>query len=257
MTLRRRQASLLDAIRVKGVASVRELATTLRVSESTVRRDLAQLDRLGEVTRTYGGAVLSRNDTADDGKPEVPYAVIDEEHRPFKEAMAAKAADLVPDDSVVLLDIGTSTPWVARRLRGRTVTVITGNLAVLDVLRDDPVVRLVLLGGVVRGNFQTLVGSLTLKALDQISADLMFLSCTGVRPNGHVVDDMAVEAPIKQAMMDAAGQVVLLAHEAKVPGTGSLRLCSLSDVDTLITTGGVDPSIVALCEQGGGRVVLA
>ncbi|GAA4213852.1 DeoR/GlpR family DNA-binding transcription regulator [Actinocatenispora rupis] len=257
MTLRRRQDGLLAAIRDRGVASVRELAATLRVSESTVRRDLARLDRIGEVTRTYGGAVLARNATSDDGTPEVPYAVSDEEHRPYKEAMAAKAAELVPDESVVLLDIGTTTPLVARHLRGRPITVITGNLAVLDQLRADPVVRLVLLGGVVRGNYQTLVGSLTLKALDQISADVMFLSCTGVRRNGHVVDDMAVEAPIKQAMMDAAGQVVLLAHEAKVPGTGSLRLCSLSDVDTLISTAGVDPAIVALCREAGGRVVLA
>ena len=64
-----------------------------------------------------------------------------------------------------------------------------------------------------------------------MSADLLFLSCTGVRPSGHVVDNMAVEAPIKQAMIAAADRIVLLATEAKFPGTGALRLCALADVE--------------------------
>ena len=61
-------------------------------------------------------------------------------------------------------------------------------------------VRLVLLGGVVRRNYRSLVGSLAELALSQVSADLVLLTCTGVRANGHVVDNMAVEAPIKQAI---------------------------------------------------------
>lgn len=258
------------------MASVRELARTLGVSESTVRRDLTRLDRSGELTRTYGGAVtkvrtgpisyarrpptraFAHADTADDGTREPPYRQIaDDRDRPLKRAIAERAAELVADESVVLLDIGTTTPLIARALRGRPITVITGNLAVLDELRDDPAVRLVLLGGVLRANFQTLVGPLALAALGQVSADLLFLSCTGVRSSGHVVDNMAVEAPIKQAMIDAADRVVLLAHEGKFPGTGSLRLCSLSDVDVLVTTPGADRGVTELCRQAGGKVVVA
>jgi DeoR/GlpR family transcriptional regulator of sugar metabolism len=58
-------------------------------------------------------------------------------------------------------------------------------------------------------------------------------------------------------MIEAAGRVVLLAHERKFPGTGSLRLCSLADLDVLITTAGVDPNTIALCQQAGGKVVVA
>jgi len=104
---------------------------------------------------------------------------------------------------------------------------------VLDELRDDDAVRLVLVGGVLRRNHQSVVGTLTESGLRQVSADLAFLSCTGVRANGHVVDDMAVEAPIKQAMVESAPRVVLIAGEAQFPGTGSLRLCSLADIDVL------------------------
>jgi DeoR/GlpR family transcriptional regulator of sugar metabolism len=68
---------------------------------------------------------------------------------------------------------------------------------------------------------------------------------------------MAVEVPVKQAMIEAADQVVLLATELKFPGRGSFRLCGLSDVDTLITTEGADAPTLQLCRDAGGKVVIA
>lgn len=174
------------------------------------------LDRDGELLRTYGGAALPLRGAVQDAADEEPFDVSAAHDRAMKEAMAEHAAALVADESVVVLDIGATTPLIARRLRGRPV----------------------MLGGVLRRNYQSLVGPLTERALSQVSADLLFLSCTGVRANGHVVDDMAVEEPIKRAMIEAADRVVLVASEAKFPGTGSLRLCALSDIDVLVTTGG-------------------
>ncbi|MET0694243.1 MAG: DeoR/GlpR family DNA-binding transcription regulator [Propionibacteriaceae bacterium] len=259
MILRERQNRIVSALRSGGAASVRDLAQSLAVSESTIRRDLDVLDRNGELTRTYGGAVLRPGETVtDSGDPvrlEGPFSA--DAGVELKQRVADRAAALVSDDSVVLLDIGTTTPLVARRLRGRPVTVITSNLAVLDELRDDRDVRLVMLGGVFRRNYRSFVGSLTQTALAQVSADLLFLSCTGVRPSGHVVDNMAVEAPIKHAMIASADRVVLLATEAKFPGTGALRLCSVSDVDFLVTTPGAHPPTLEKCRHAGGEVIIA
>jgi len=257
--LRERQDRIVSALRSGGAASVRDLAQSLQVSESTIRRDLDLLDRNGELTRTYGGAVLRPGETVtDSGDPlrvEAPFSA--DTGVDLKQRVAERAAALVPDESVVLLDIGTTTPLVARRLRGRPVTVITSNLAVLDELRDDTTVRLVMLGGVFRRNYRSFVGSLTQSALTQVSADLLFLSCTGVRASGHVVDNMAVEAPIKQAMIAAADRIVLLATELKFPGTGALRLCGLADVDSVVTTAGANPKTLELCRQAGGQVIIA
>ncbi len=259
MILRERQQRIVRELRSDGAASVRDLARTLRVSESTIRRDLDLLDRHGELTRTYGGAVLGPGETVTDaGDPvrrEGPFHAGPGSE--LKERVATAAAARVPDGAVVLLDIGTTTPLVARRLRGRPVTVITANLAVLDELRDDDAVRLVMLGGVFRRNYRSFVGSLTQAALAQVSADLLFLSCTGVRPSGHVVDNMAVEAPIKQGLIESADRVTLLATAAKFPGTGALRLCDLADIDCLITTAGADEATVDLCRRAGGEVVTA
>ncbi|GAA2357765.1 DeoR/GlpR family DNA-binding transcription regulator [Streptomyces violaceusniger] len=260
VTSRKRHAKIVESLRSTGVASVRELAENLQVSESTIRRDLTLLDRNGELLRTYGGAALTPHGAAEAAGAEVdeiPFDLVISRDEALKEAIAEEAVKLVEDGSVIVLDIGTTPLAIARRLRGRPVTVITSSLPVLDVLRDDDAVRLVMLGGVLRRNYQSLVGSLTEQALRQVSADLLFLSCTGVRPNGHVVDNMAVEAPLKQAMIETAGKVVLVAVETKFPGTGSLRVCSLSDVDVLITTSGADPNTLQLCREADGKVILA
>jgi len=260
-----RQRHILRTVIADGSVTVRLLAQRFEVSESTIRRDLQVLDRDGELVRTHGGAVTSDRPgagraavpgTADGRDEEPPYAVHSGTDLDQRLRVARAAAGLVRDGKVVLLDIGTTTALVARELRGREVTVITSNLAVLDELRDDRAVRVVLLGGVLRRNFQTLVGSLTVSALAQVSADVAFLSCTGVRANGRVVDTMAVEVPVKQGLVDAADRVVLLATDRKFPGTGSFRVCSLADVDVLVTNVGVDPATVAICREAGRKVVL-
>lgn len=220
------------------------------MSQATVRRDLLELDANGELLRTYGGAVTTEVD-------EKPFHVSSIEDFELKDAVAAKAVELIEDRAVIVLDIGTTTPLIARRLRGRPVTVITSNLAVLDELRDDDEVKLVLLGGVVRRNYQSLVGTLTENSLRQLSADIFFLTCTGVRPNGHVVDDMAVETPIKQAMLKSSTQTVLVAPETKFPGTGTLRVTTLDDIDVLVTTRGVPDTARDAVLQANGKVITA
>jgi DeoR/GlpR family transcriptional regulator of sugar metabolism len=68
---------------------------------------------------------------------------------------------------------------------------------------------------------------------------------------------MAVEVPVKQAMIEAADRVVLLATELEFPGSGSFRLCSLSDVHALVTTGGADRTTTQQCRDAGGKVITA
>lgn len=249
-----RHRQIVEALRGGG-RTVRDLAGSLQVSEATIRRDLERLDRNGDLVRTYGGAVLASGPRTDNGEAEPPFGM-----GPFadqRRAVAAAAAELVEDGSVVLLDIGSITAQVAHLLRGRPVTVVTSSLAVLDELRDDPQVRLVLLGGILRRNYRTLVGSLTEAAMRQVSADLLLLSCTGVRPGGVVVDDMQVEAPIKLGLIEAADRVALLAPEMKFPGTGAQRLTTLADVDVVVTTAGAPAETLDLCRNAGGEVIVA
>jgi len=255
MLAHERAEKIVERLRERGTVSAQELVRTLQVSAPTIRRDLERLESEGVLRRVHGGAFLAQ--AVADGTTEAPFAEVVSANAAGKDAVAAAAAELVSPGQVVLLDIGTTTMRVARQLRGRQVTVITSSLAVLDVLRNDECVDLVLLGGTVRRNFHSLVGPLTEDSLASVSADIAFLSCTGVRPDGSVVDDISQEATLKRAMVRSADRVVLTAPASKFPGTGSLRICPLGDLSDLITTAGADEVTLDRCRQAGVNVIVA
>lgn len=246
-----RQREIAEQVSSQAV-SVDALAARLGVSAATIRRDLAQLARSGLVQRVHGGAApVSALD------PDRPFEEVADDSADAKRAIGRRAAGLVEDKDVVLLDIGTTTGALARELRSREVTVITPSLAVLDALRDDPVVDLVLLGGSVRRRYHSLVGSLTEDCLRQVHARTVFLGTSGVGPDGEVLDTTSVEVPTKRGLIASADRVVLLADHTKFPGRGSLRVCHLSAIDVLVTTAGADPATLEVARAAGTEVLLA
>ncbi|MFY0407145.1 DeoR/GlpR family DNA-binding transcription regulator [Solicola sp. PLA-1-18] len=250
MLARRRHERILATLRDDGPAEVARLAAMLDVSAATVRRDLAQLESEGRLDRVHGGAAPS-------GSAEAPFEQVVSHHAADREAVAARAASLVGDGEVVLLDIGTTTAAIARRLRGRPVTVITSSLAVYDELGRDPAVDLLLLGGTVRRNYRSLVGFLTEHAVAQVHADRLFLGTSGVRPDGSVLDTTAVEVPVKQAMLKAADRVVLVADDSKFPGSGFARVCGPDAVNVVVTGARADVATLAAFTEAGADVVRA
>ena len=220
-----RQRTITDLVRTDAV-SVEDLATRLGVSTATIRRDLATLSRAGLLIRVHGGAA-----PASGGEVDRPFEVVADEACDAKAEIARTAAALVRDGDVVLLDIGTTTRALARELRGREVTVITPSLAVLDELRDDDSVEVVLLGGTLRRRYHSLVGALTEDALRQVRGRIAFLGTSGVR-GADVLDTTSVEVGTKRGLLAAAEEVVLLADHTKFPGKGSLRVCGLGDIDS-------------------------
>ncbi|MCE7007888.1 DeoR/GlpR family DNA-binding transcription regulator [Kibdelosporangium philippinense] len=228
MLPQRRHAEILRCLTQDGSASVTALCAQLATSAATIRRDLIWLEREGVLTRVHGGAVLSPSH-------ERPFERVASEDCGAKDAVAKAAASLVHDGESVLLDIGTTTHRLAAHLRGREITVLTSNLAVYEELADDNSVELILLGGVVRRNYRSMVGFLTEDALRQVRVDRVFLGAAGIRDDGSVMDDTVVEVPLKRAMVTAADQVVLLADRGKFPGGGLARICGPEEIDVLVT----------------------
>ncbi|MER6088081.1 DeoR/GlpR family DNA-binding transcription regulator [Streptomyces bluensis] len=249
MLAERRHQLILRALRSGGPAAVTDLSEELGVSPATIRRDLVKLEEEGLLTRVHGGAVVEEGDQ--------PFAEVAEMRVPEKDAIAAKAASLVRDGESVLLDIGTTAYRLARHLHGRRLTVITSNLVVYEELADDEGIELVLLGGMLRREYRSLVGFLTEDNLRQLHADWLFLGTSGVRPGGQVMDTTVVEVPVKRAMIRAGERVVLLADRAKFPGTGMARVCGPEELDMVVTNAPVDPVTRSSLEEAGVEVVPA
>lgn len=228
MLAQQRRSTILSLVREGRGATVADLATRLDVSESTIRRDLNDLDRQGKLRRVRGG-----------GAPEVddqPFAHVAARASDEKDRIGRAASALVRDRDIVLIDIGTTGAAVARHLRGRAITVVTASLAVVDELRDDRQVELIILGGVVRPSYLSMVGSLTEHALSQLRADIAFIGTSGVLPDGTVMDTTGIEVPVKRAILANSERTCLVASSDKFPGSGLLPVCSVGDLRAVITT---------------------
>ena len=246
----RRHQLILRALRDDGPSTIVALAERLGVSPATIRRDLVRLDDEGLLTRVYGGAAPIAD--KDDPFTDVATVRVGE-----KDAVAERAAALVEDGQTVLLDIGTTAHRLARRLRGRNLTVVTSSMAVYEELADDTGIQLVLLGGMLRREYRSLVGFLTEDNLRQVHADWLFLGTSGVRRNGRVMDTTVVEVPVKRAMIAASDRVALLADAAKFPGTGVATVCGPEALDTVVTDAPVDHQTAAALHEAGVTIVEA
>jgi DeoR/GlpR family transcriptional regulator of sugar metabolism len=249
MLSERRHQLILRELRANGPVTATALAQTLGVSTATIRRDLLHLDAQGLLTRVYGGAAPAPGH--DD-----PFVEVASVRVAQKDAIAMRAAELVADGQTVLLDIGTTTHRLARQLRGRSLTVITSSLAVFEELADDAGIQL-LLGGMLRREYRSLVGFLTEDNLRQVHADRLFLGTSGVRPDGRVMDTTVIEVPVKRAMIAASDQVILLADSAKFPGSGMASVCGPEDLDTVVTDAPADARTAARLREAGVTVIEA
>ena len=243
-----RHRAILRRVRVQGTVSVEGLADELGVSRSTIRRDLGSLSREGLLRRVRGGGSSVEPDDDD-------FDVVARRGAADKDAIAARAADLVEDGQVICLDIGTTTARLARLLRGRRVTVITSSLAVVDELRHGDAPEVIVLGGVLRSTYHSLVGLLTEQALSQLSANLCFLSTSGVNAQGQVLDTTGIEVTVKRALLAASDRSVLLADKGKFPGTGLMSVCGPGDVDVVVTNRGADPATLGRLASAGTEVI--
>ncbi len=244
-----RQAKILDSLRADGEVTVEDLAGQFGVSLSTIRRDLNALSAEGLLRRVRGGGSVEPD--------KIPFEEVRRQYRQEKKAIATRAAELVSDGDVVLIDIGTTTALLARQLRGRRITVITSSLAVIDELRDDETVELVVLGGVVRKNYQSMVGVLTEQALAQLHATICFLGTSGIRPDGTVTDTTGIEVPAKRAMIASSQQVVVLAGSDKFPGAGLLTVCGPEAITCVVTNADSDAATLAALREAKVEVLTA
>ena len=140
-----RQMEILEIARASGRVGVEELAERFDVTLQTIRRDLGELADHGMLDRIHGGAVMRS------GVSNIGYAERRRMHEGAKAAIARACAARIPDNSSIIINLGTTTEAVARALlRHAGLMVITNNINVATVMRPYPEIEVVIAGGVVR-----------------------------------------------------------------------------------------------------------
>jgi DeoR/GlpR family transcriptional regulator of sugar metabolism len=235
MLIAERQVRLRELLSQRGMCDLDTLSAELGVSQSTVRRDVEQLEHNGIVQRTHGG-VIWLGDRGNSQPAAGPYAFhqrmtyqSDAKHR-----IARAAATLVQPGQTILIDGGTTTFYLAQELLGKPLQIVTNSLPIANLFLNDEQVELVLTGGILYPRHGVLLGPMVESILTSIHAKTLFLSVAGIH-EGVLYNQNMLLVQAEQRMMEQAQQVVLLADSVKFGQQALSRLCALSEIDVVVT----------------------
>jgi len=232
MLIPERQSRLRELLQRRGMSDLDSLAAELRVSQSTVRRDVEGLVADGVVRRTHGGVIWVGDGTA----PTRPYA-FDQRmgyQLDAKRQIARAARDLVQPGETVLIDGGTTTFFLAEELVGRSLQLVTNSLPIANLFLNDENVELILTGGLMYPRYGVLLGPGAENMLATIHTKTLFLSTAGVH-GGMLYNQNLLLVQSERRMMDQAQQVVLLADSTKFGQQALAQLGKLEEVDVVVS----------------------
>lgn len=229
-----RKAQIATYVQTHKSATVSMLAQMLATSESTIRRDLQELEEHGQLRRTHGGAIA-----VEVASFEPTWQEKHVRHAEEKARIARCAVKRIAPGQTVLLDGGTTTYQIAKQLSVDGVTVITNSVDIASELTAKAGVHLVVLGGEFRNTTGALVGPFTEQMLSGVHVDIAFLGANGVDPTG-ITTPNTLEAATKRAMVACAQTVCVVADRSKFGQVSFVRICEWKDVDVLYSDAPLD-----------------
>ncbi|PLY14263.1 MAG: DeoR family transcriptional regulator [Sedimenticola sp.] len=247
-----RQKEILNHVRIRGEVQVDPLAETFNVTPQTIRRDLNQLREMGLLHRVHGGAIVH------DGVANLGYEARRRIAKDEKEAIAHCAADLIPDDTSLFINIGTTTEQVARYLASHVgLLVITNNINVVNTLRECEAMQVMTAGGIVRREDGGIVGDATVDFIAQFKVDFAVVGASAIEEDGTVLDYDPREVRVAQAIIANARSVILVADSTKFERNAPIRIVDISKVDYFVTDRMPSPEFTAICKEQGVTLIIA
>jgi DeoR family glycerol-3-phosphate regulon repressor len=249
-TLGERQRRIVELARVSGRVNVEELAGRFEVSAQTIRKDLNELCDRRLLSRVHGGAVVAS------GVENLSYEARRFISHEEKRRIGAAAAALVPDNSSLFINIGTTTEEVARALEARQgLLVITNNLNVAMLLYRHPAIEVIIAGGPVRRADGGVIGSAAVDFIHQFKVDYAVIGTSAIDEQGALLDFDYREVRVSQAIIANARQVILVADRLKLNRAAPVRIAHMADVDIFVTDVLPEGPLAELCRSEGVRVI--
>lgn len=234
MWVEERYQRIRDLMQTLGHVTVERITADLDVSRETVRRDLLELERLGEIRRVHGGAVLADSEPPIDVRATTRVAE--------KRALAKAVAAMVESGQTLFIDAGSTTSILADALSTRAgLHVVTNSVAVVE--RLAPVRPEAansgnashLLGGSFDASVRATYGSSTIAEIHRFRADVALLSPVAVDAQRGCQSFFAEEAELARAMCSNARRVIILADYSKLGSHSRISYCLPDQVDVLVT----------------------
>ncbi len=226
-----RQREVWKIAKSEGLVQVDRLAEKLNVSAQTIRRDLNQLTQARLLQRIHGGAITC------DSVVNLGYGARKLLAPQGKVRIAEKAAELIPNDCSLFINIGTTTEQVAAELtrQHQGLLVVTNNLNVLNTVVQNDQIEVFIAGGQIRPQDGGIVGNATADFVSQFRVDFAIIGASSIEEEGIVTDFDWREVRVAQMMIRHAREVMLVADSNKFKRKAPIFLCDLKEIDYFLT----------------------
>ncbi|WP_294154784.1 DeoR/GlpR family DNA-binding transcription regulator [uncultured Selenomonas sp.] len=242
MFLEERQEAILNLLARDGKVRVKDLSEMFKVTEDCIRKDLGALEKQGKLKRTYGGAVVRRENL---------HMLEVSKHRntdvEAKRRIAQAAVKLIHDKDMVFLDISTSNLAIAELLvkTDREMTVVTNMIDILVVLARNPKIRLVFAGGKINKSRDGFWGGMTLDFISKLKPDINSVSTYDIEDGIN-----------KAAIVRVSKRAYVVAEARKLSNDGNYNYTSLDTLSGLITDSKPADDICEAAEDYGVEIIL-
>lgn len=227
-----RENEILQILTDKKFITVRELSHILYASESSIRRDLSNLEKKGLAKRSYGGAelVLNAGNIA-------PFSQRALHNTSEKKIIAKKAIQFVSDGDIIFFDQSSSALFAANEVKNakKAVTVVTNNLEIASLFTDTDLEVHITGGYLSPNNRNCILGSDAIASFENFHADLIFFSSRAMSLDGVIYDCNREEICIRNTMLKNSKNKIFLCDTEKFGRTAGFKQCTLDDTDVLIT----------------------
>ncbi|HFO0273290.1 TPA: DeoR/GlpR family DNA-binding transcription regulator [Enterobacter asburiae] len=236
-----RQRRIIEDLNRTGRVLVNELVNAYRVSQETIRRDLAKLEKQGLLERSHGGAVIiqrqSRNLQNKNKRSDFESSFNQRTNDNVQEKMqiAKRALDFISVGDCILLDSSSTCWFLARQLPDIELTVLTNSLRIVQTLAVKSSIRTICLGGEYVDYNEDFNGVIAEQPLKEFLINKIFFSCGSLGNDGYLRAGNENDAHLKQQMLLASERKYLLIDDSKFLQPSFARICHYRDVDFLIT----------------------
>ncbi len=253
MLANHRRDKIIDLLREDGSAKVLDLAKIFKVTEVTIRQDLEKLDKDGLIIREHGGAYLKNI------KDQVQkFSLSHQENLDKKELIAAKCLDFIESGDTIILDSGSTTTEVAKKLKGiKRLTVITNALNIALMLGAEPGIEVIVTGGEFKPPTLSLTGQKAADFFKGLHVQKLFLATAGISLKAGLTYPSISDIVVKKAMIEAAETTYLLADSTKIGKAAFASLGALSLIDFIITDAKIEKKYKQIFHDNEIELIIA
>ncbi len=252
-TIGQRRKYILDHIVKDGFVKVSELAESLGVTQTTIRKDLNYLESQGVLQRAHGSAIPPTQQMMDlnlSAKKLINFEA--------KQKIAEKAASLIKSDDSILVASGSTISLFAEALKPKgRLNVVSISVNISAHLGDIPGITVMQVGGILYGNTLSVLGAEASKTIENLYCSKVFFGVDGIDLDYGLTCGTGEEASITQKMMQSSQTKIVLSDSSKVGQRGFARICEVGDIDILITDSGMPLETRQRIENMGVKLIIA